>query len=467
MERRQDDVAWCGHRESVWTIAALVICQGCEEPGAPTRDSSISMDTIPDIDAGGDASPVDVHDVTERGLIVDDAGWATPPWLPTTIRVQYAIDPGRMLPQLQWQPCTVGWLGCQEVVQDTAGAMPVPMLTNGMDGNTFDGGQVWLRVYTTIPPRRDGLEDWKVDMLAPLDGPVGIGWRRRTGLSGTDTDGSAMPFLAGRSFGTSVSYGDPRRSVMVRSDTTHPIAEARPFLDLIRRTELHGLIFQYMLASETALGFTDIGGVGFMPPPSPSPLRFFNEPSSAFARRGPALWGDAFFWEAAVTGSDGAIHSEQWVVRGQEAPHRLLSSGAADLRGFDTDGTRMAWVIGYDDDRVSGFERGEIWTAPYTTEPAALRPRRVHAYPAPDYTGFHQMAAGRYATLSPPGAAWVFNLDDNTYWRVDAPSGYGIVRVIFLSRDEVGLFLQPTGGGQLLTVRRRLDSLGPAQPTTR
>jgi hypothetical protein len=75
----------------------------------------------------------------------------------------------------------------------------------------------------------------------------------------------------------------------------------------------------------------------------------------------------------------------------------LLDSGSNDLRGFDTDGEVMAWVFGLETVRgPSAFSRSERWVAPYTTDAAAVRGRRLFSFGRSSYTGLHVMQNGYY-----------------------------------------------------------------------
>ncbi len=86
------------------------------------------------------------------------------------------------------------------------------------------------------------------------------------------------------------------------------------------------------------------------------------------------LLGRDFFWEAWGAGYVARIF--QGTVDGASLFYE--TPDGSDLKGFGTDGIDMAWTQGYGPhpDGVT-FDRYELWTAPYTTDPAALAPRLV------------------------------------------------------------------------------------------
>jgi hypothetical protein len=229
-------------------------------------------------------------------------------------------------------------------------------------------------------------------------------------------------------------------------------------------TDLGNANFQDVRASEISFGVTDVGGVVYAPSPPGTPVRLIREPETAFARRQPALRGDTFFWEA-HTSTSGVIRSEQWVVRGSEPPRSLVSPGpSAMVVGFDTDGERMAWVVGYDFNLSTyEFARGEFWTAPFTADPAALRPRRVMSF---DHAALvaEAMDASYYVFTFGGGETWLFNLVEGTYWTIRPPSSVRIDRPLFVNHEEVGFEVEPAGGGCQNVVRVQISSLGAPHP---
>jgi len=98
-------------------------------------------------------------------------------------------------------------------------------------------------------------------------------------------------------------------------------------------------------------------------------LRGLGIPQSTF------LVGRDVFWEDWTGGY--VVRIYHGTVDGPGTVFFATPDGS-DLKSFATDGVDMAWTQGYG--VLPGgvtFERYELWTAPYTTDAAALRPRKV------------------------------------------------------------------------------------------
>jgi hypothetical protein len=80
-----------------------------------------------------------------------------------------------------------------------------------------------------------------------------------------------------------------------------------------------------------------------------------------------------------------------WTGTIDEPAHVLIDVTPAEVRYFETDGTTMTWLQGYDYDwDTLTFARLELWTSPFATRAEELRPRLVH----PSFRGLIPMALG-------------------------------------------------------------------------
>lgn len=144
-----------------------------------------------------------------------------------------------------------------------------------------------------------------------------------------------------------------------------------------------------------------------------------------------------------------------------------LTTGAADL---STDGTDMVWLEGEGRvDGALGFTRFNVATAPYTLDPAQLRPKRI----ATDLAGggFNEpfnVACGRVARLSKRvingqdrTRILVVRLSDGAQWWLDAENMFPL-RPLGMTCDEIFVHaVLPTVVGVRTIARIRFDSLGP------
>jgi hypothetical protein len=99
----------------------------------------------------------------------------------------------------------------------------------------------------------------------------------------------------------------------------------------------------------------------------------------------PHLVGDRVYYE--LWGD----HIRVWTGTIDEPAHVLIDVTPAEVRYFETDGTTMTWLQGYDYDwDTLTFARLELWTSPFATRAEELRPRLVH----PSFRGLIPMALG-------------------------------------------------------------------------
>ncbi len=438
-------------------------CSGCADgsqalPAATVGDATGTSDAPSD--RGGPDAAGDV------ATTIDDAGWATPGWLPPGTHVEFATDPATMVPSLPWQPCADGTAGCQEFDDGRAW-----LQWRGVVLRAFDGVQTWFDFARTVVTSGTRYE---VSAYAPIDGPTAIAWRMRDNPRGP-YEGDPDIWLSGHGFLSSVTFlprgmnpSSPAVSettVFVHSDPSHPLVSAQPFFVADQATAFGGDYLGYFTSTATAWGFTEERLVVLMTFGPPVRVQRFSEPTGALDRVQPVISGDSFFWQADFTRSDGSFRGEVWARPDGGPSRQLIADPVGDVDGFDTDGTTMVWVVGFGNGPTSGtLPVAQLWTAPFTTDPTLLRPRRLATFTNGDLTGRRQFAAGRYALASGGGDAWIFDVATGAYWHLFPPPGETYIDVVFLNPTEVGLTVRGVPGGGENVRRLRLDSLGPMTP---
>jgi hypothetical protein len=311
-------------------------------------------------------------------------------------------------------------------------------------------GAILLDVGRGVKP------NWVYTILAEADGPV-----RAATLSTNTSRCNAAPIqtagghYAIRVYEAASSYGggilggatsDFRPTVAVHLDTTTThVAYSAPFaiLDLTLSFEFR----QFAWRDGSALG------------------TLWSPTMDDNAQQGTPTFGpDSMIWGA------GAYH---WIhaYRAGGSVVNLLYAGMDPNHGYDdpgTDGTDLVWIEAVAANRMTAsdpFDTYTIMTAPYTTDPAALTPRRLRSETGPAF-GIDPFVVGcGYAARSNESHVRLVRLSDGVSWVLDNPgwaSPWAWSRPLALTCDE--LFSIVTVDKTRRVARVRLDSLGPGLP---
>jgi hypothetical protein len=470
----------CGSRlRTTSVLFALELCgfaSGCSRDVSHEGDAAVSTDALTDADvAAMDGREVDAPYVPDDvgPAIVDDAGWATPRWLPPYTNVQFATDPARMIEPLVWVPCRDGRDGCRELQRDGCGD-PYPGLGQ-FATQTNHGRKNWLSVtWTTIDPTR--RRDERIVAMTELDGPTAMAWKC-TSAPWELPDGLTYPRVVDDipysfiRFKSTRNRNDRDRLAILQGFPTTAPGRPANLRIVDNYHDLRGASERYFDLSTTTAIFSSEQAVAYIPLRPDLPVRVFHDPSNAFAFELVQVHGDTAFWEANIRTNGEDYRSEEWTVRGNEAPRRLLAPPGGVLNAFDTDGTTMAWVVGYDlVPARSHFARSRLYMAPYTSNPDKLQPRLVLSFGASNLDGGHAMQNGFYATGNFLGPFYVVDLRDGSYWEINSqPGGMRLLRPIFISDTEVGFESWLPMHDCFTVVRLRMDTLGarhaPQDPT--
>jgi hypothetical protein len=180
----------------------------------------------------------------------------------------------------------------------------------------------------------------------------------------------------------------------------------------------------------------------------------------------PSAHGDALFFTTSTSKIRGI---NIWTPEGGFKPFRRWvddsTRGAANL---GTDGVDLAWSEGEGKEPNDDFYPvRSIMTAPFTTDPATLRPRRLRSHPA-EVLAIHTMkvGCGYAAHLDGQGGILVVRLSDGWSWTVPNTETQELTNPIGVTCDEVfalGYVGEPPTK-ETIIARVRLDSLGSGLP---
>ncbi|MBX3276042.1 MAG: hypothetical protein KF729_37670 [Sandaracinaceae bacterium] len=162
----------------------------------------------------------------------------------------------------------------------------------------------------------------------------------------------------------------------------------------------------------------------------------------------------------------GEHHHVRASTRGEPGRVFLDPTDAEAVR-FVTDGVDMAWVQAYVRDRHYRFEHIELWSAPYTTRPEDVRPRRIARLggtnPYPEMAiGAGYVAAREWIPDEEVTVVRVFRLSDGARATIYPYEGRSFrIAAAYILPDEIGV--QVSRGGtppqDIAFLRIRLDSL--------
>lgn len=450
---------------ALFTTLLCGCTSGCEGSSVTQPDAAMVTDVSADRGPSDAAQSVDAG-VDVPPAHIDDAGWARPGWLPPFTNVRFATDPERMVERPVWVACSDGRVGCRELDRGQDCGDPTPAAPIAAT-QANHGRRVWLLFSRRVlgPTRMETETDY-VAALMELDGPVLMAWR--SPMLRPRSNGQVIPIIADDQPTSLVRFQDPLSQQEFNNVAILPglpsVAAGRPerFRIVEDSRDLRGANLRYRDMSESVLGFSSEQAVAYVPLQESLPVRVFTRLPNAFEINTVQVHRDTMFWETSVSDDDIHAYTQQWSVRGAEPPQRLLDSRPHELRGFDTDGVTMAWVLGRQRaaDR-SHFTTSELWVAPYTTAPSLLRPRRILAMGPGNVVGYHVMQNGYYATGNPLGTFYIVNLSDGSYWELESlPGGLRLISPFFVSDTEVGFHAwRPTTACNMM-LRIRLDSLG-------
>lgn len=175
---------------------------------------------------------------------------------------------------------------------------------------------------------------------------------------------------------------------------------------------------------------------------------------------------------------NGKLTLQGWVWTPATGLTKLLDPANEMVFDYRTDGTTLVWVQSPAPDIQ--WWPGDIWTSPFSTDPAKLQPKKLRsiAVASPSNPG-DSIGGGYYALIepeknenSPNHRLHVYRLSDGRHWEVprfrDVAPGAEPNTVsapsAVLKVDETEVWYQTASqstGGLWTVARQRLDALGP------
>ena len=173
--------------------------------------------------------------------------------------------------------------------------------------------------------------------------------------------------------------------------------------------------------------------------------------------------GDAVFWS---TGTLFAHGINLWTpAGGVQIFERYPGDYTRGATDFGTDGVDMVWARGEGKDPAEyQYPTRDLMTAPFTTDPQTMQPRRVRSVVRPTI-GTEQwvVGCGYAAHHGGNNDHMVVRLSDGVSWTIPMIfPDFNAYKAIGLTCDEV--FLLGRYDGRDTIVRIRIDSLGPGAP---
>jgi hypothetical protein len=442
-----------------WTVlfvaAAATTCCGDE---TQVRDADSQAK-----DAGRDAARPDARrrDAARPDTGIDagpvDPGWRRFPDIPPGCDFQIAEDPDLAVGRFGFEPCPNRSTGCRQLVVDWPIVRP-PLQTLRMSfQGGFHDGHGYLTFVRSAPTAVQYLER----IVLRDDGQVMVASRilmadrvRPTCLSPALFVGEgkwaailALPGASEEVLGPSVVFG---------GELMDPIGTVRRIVTLTEvefGNPIDGL--QYLrVGSRRISGFDrsqEVWSIGW-----DGDARALPEPPGELSSADSAV-GDAVFYSTL-----GARNFISVAVGSSAAGVFIDPDDGSEAVSLESDGVDMAWYQGYERGiDFLDFGRVELWTAPFTTNPAELRPRRVTVRSRPVIGSDNIVGSGYAALLAEAEGDVVVRLRDGVRWTVTPPPDRQFGRFGYLGEEEFAVgVVRPPMSSDLETIQLiRYDAL--------
>ncbi|MCC6527285.1 MAG: hypothetical protein IT373_31845 [Polyangiaceae bacterium] len=175
------------------------------------------------------------------------------------------------------------------------------------------------------------------------------------------------------------------------------------------------------------------------------------------------VYRDTVFWESSSSLRSGI---NVWRLDTGAMPFvRYLGDFTRGAQNFGTDGVDMVWSYG--EGKAPNdmyYPVRAVMTAPFTTDPSALAPRRLRSHPGANLSTTAWQVGCGYATrvATGPNTVYVVRISDGWAWEIPQLAGLSLFAGVGLTCDEV--FAYGSVNNVQNVVRIRLDSLGPGMP---
>lgn len=411
---------------------ALVSClllsgYGCGASERPRDAGAADAATPRDAAAGGRDAATDARTDVPA---IPDPGWVDLPGLPEGCVIQRAEHP-EVLFEMSWEPCEGAIRGCEQMTGTAFG-----------EWGQHDGDRGYLHPFMRNRwpgfPQTDPDAVIQIELLSSTEGPAFAAWRHDLRTPGRNC--FLLPLAAGEgrgAFGVFWLQSSDYEHRVYADDLERIRFASQPIAvlghDLIRGgnafTQLgvsRDMTVAMGLSSFVAIITADetrrLGRIPGLPAAVPQgPLSVV----------GPdVFWSD---WTNYVRIAHASVDSDTELFL--EIPE------GGDVRDFRTDGVDMAWLQAYYKPNGYDYERIELWTAPYTTDPSTLVPRRVadlqRTTPLSAVVGGGYWAYERLLSDDPRRSQTVlYRLSDGKTSTLDYPEGYA-VSAIYVAAHEI------------------------------
>lgn len=319
---------------------------------------------------------------------------------------------------MSWGPCEGGILGCEQMTGTVFG-----------EWGLHDGDRGYL--HPIIPNRWPGFPQTdpdahiQIDLLTATDGPALAGWREDTRTAGRNCFVNPIAAAEGRAaFGVFWLQSSDYEHRVYADEVDRIRFASQPIAVLGHDVIRGGHSFSQLgvtrdmtvamgLSSFVAVITSDETRLLGRIPGLPAAV-----PQKPLAAVGPdVFWSD---WTNYVRIAHASVDRDTELF--------LEVTEGGDVLDFRTDGVDMAWLQAYYAPNGYDYERIEVWSAPYTTDPSTLAPRKIADLPMT--TPFSAVVGGGY---------WAYErrISDN-------PKRYQMV-VYRLSDGKIGTLNYPEG----------------------
>ena len=410
------------------------------------------------VDASQDAIVVDSQPDSRGAADADDPDPIPPVGLPSGWEIDrlYSKHCGLYAPKAKENlPPPVRWEACPADVTPSAAGCQLMAIEGDSADPTFPGGaeaasvsadgSVVLAAYRNVEP------SWTYMLLADADGPV----HQATLMTDPQLCSLTDPTFSGDRFAFHVSeHSASTGGGFVAGE----VSAFRPRLAVhLQPSDVHA-------PYAGSFAILDYAGNTFDPYSWTDGARLPRLPSSApddgVVVDVPVFAGGAAFWPAST------IYSyEVQVYSAATGVRDFLSAGTDVTHGFGdfgTDGHDMVWIEGRGRTTTTQpFDTYAITTAPFTTDPTQVAPRRLRSEEGPTLDLEHFFVGCGYAARSIGLYIRVVRLADGVSWTLSnaLTDPWGWSEPLAVTCTE--LFATVRTSGQTRLARIRLDSLGP------
>lgn len=437
----------------VMFVAGGRVAVGCSSDGGSAPQAPAS------VDSGTDVVVVVAPDSGDVSVDASDPDPVPPPGLPDGWEIErtYSKHCGVYVPTTKDHlPPPIGWEACPVSSTPSGGTCRLMAIDGDPADKAFPGGAeaAWVRsdgsvvlgAYRSVKP------SWAYSLIAEADGAV------RTAFLETDLGLCSLASASG--------YQDHYSlDVYEHNSGTGGGLIAGELGDLAPRLAIHLSAQSAHTAYAGSFAILDLTA-GFT-------LDQYAWPDGA---RLPSLWSAAqddglqqgipvFADGAAFWPSDNLHYQKMKVYTPSAGVRDFLSAGMVTTHGYDdlgTDGKDLVWLDAQGRSTDTGpYDTLTIATAPFTTEPSQVVPRRLRTEQGPGFGASHFEVGCGYAARSNGEHIRVVRLSDGQSWILSnaLTDPWGWSEPLALTCTELFATVRVSGVTRL--ARLRLDSLGP------